>query len=83
MAQVVKKKNKKKTNRKGLICSLCVNGVDDVSYLDVYRLKKFISKKGKILSRFRSGNCSKHQRKVTKSIKIARIMSLLPFSVND
>jgi small subunit ribosomal protein S18 len=78
------KKNKRKVkNIRNTTCTLCAAGVEEVSYLDVYRLKKFISRKGKIISRFRTGNCSKHQRKVTNSIKRARILSLLPFSLND
>lgn len=78
------KKNKRKVkNIRNTTCTLCATGVEEVTYLDVYRLKKFISRKGKIISRFRTGNCSKHQREVTNSIKRARILSLLPFSLND
>jgi small subunit ribosomal protein S18 len=78
------KKNKRKVKViRNTNCTLCDNGVEAVSYLDVYRLKKFISRKGKIISRFRTGNCSKHQRMVTISIKRARILALLPFSLND
>ncbi len=82
MAQNKKNKRKVKTIR-NTTCTLCATGVEEVTYLDVYRLKKFISRKGKIISRFRTGNCSKHQREVTNSIKRARILSLLPFSLND
>ena len=44
-------------------------------------LKKFISERGKINSRQRSGICSKHQRKLTTAIKRARLVALLPFIV--
>ena len=84
MAQFVKRnKNKKKLNKRLSTCSLCANGIDEVSYLDIYRLKKFVSRKGKIISRFRSGNCSKHQRNVTRAIKRARISALMPFSSTE
>ncbi|PIQ70200.1 30S ribosomal protein S18 [Candidatus Shapirobacteria bacterium CG03_land_8_20_14_0_80_40_19] len=42
-------------------------------------LRKFITERGKISSREYSGICSKHQRRLTKEIKKARFLSLLPF----
>ena len=80
--QKKQKKTKKIYNRK-LKCSLCKNGISNISYLDVYRLKRFTSRKGKIISRFRSGNCAKHQRQVTSSIKRARVLSLMPYLIKD
>lgn len=49
-------------------------------YTDVATLKRFISDRAKIVSRLRSGVCSKHQRKLSKQIKYARHLSLLPFT---
>lgn len=77
-----KKKNKKIYN-KNLRCSLCGHGVKCISYLDVYRLKRFTSRKGKIISRFRNGNCAKHQRQVSIAIKRARVLSLMPYLIKD
>ncbi|HHX93548.1 MAG TPA: 30S ribosomal protein S18 [Tenericutes bacterium] len=51
-------------------------------YKDVDSLKRYLSERGKILPRRLTGLCAKHQREVTRCIKRARIMSLLPF-VND
>lgn len=42
-------------------------------------LTRFISERGKIQSRGRTGLCSKHQRKLTTEVKRARYMALLPF----
>ena len=42
-------------------------------------LRKFISDRGKISSRSRTGVCAKHQRSMTKAIKRARHLALLPF----
>lgn len=50
-------------------------------FLDIDSLKKFISERGKIQSRQRTGVCSKHQRKLTTAIKRARFLALLPFIV--
>lgn len=60
-------------------CRLCKNRIEDVDYKDVEFLQKFISERGKILSTRITGNCAKHQRKITRAIKRARIMALLPF----
>ncbi len=50
-------------------------------FMDSETLKKFISERGKINSRQRSGVCSKHQRKLTVAVKRARLIALLPFIV--
>jgi small subunit ribosomal protein S18 len=50
-------------------------------FLNVEILSKFTSERGKILSRTKTGTCSKHQRKLTTAIKRARYLALLPFMV--
>lgn len=44
-------------------------------------LSRFVSERGKIQPRLRSGLCSKHQRKLTIHIKRARYLAFLPFIV--
>ena len=62
-------------------CPLCEMGikVEDIKYYDVALLKKFISVRGKIIARSKSGLCAKHQRAVVKAIKRARYLALLPY----
>jgi small subunit ribosomal protein S18 len=60
-------------------CSLCKGGTKKVTYKDVSILKRFISRRGRIIPASRSGLCSKHQRQVARAIKVARILALLPF----
>jgi small subunit ribosomal protein S18 len=60
-------------------CFFCADNIEVVDYKDVILLRKFINTAGKILPRKKTGTCSKHQRLVSKSIKQARILSLLPF----
>ena len=60
-------------------CYFCANNVDLVDYKDVILLRKFINTVGKIIPRRRTKVCSKHQRTVSKAIKRARIIGLLPF----
>jgi small subunit ribosomal protein S18 len=60
-------------------CRLCSEKVRHVDYKDVAILKLFITDRGKILARRISGNCAKHQRLVTRAVKRARNIALLPF----
>lgn len=50
-----------------------------IDYKNVVLLRKFISSEGKILSRRVSGLTAKQQRYISKAIKNARMMALLPF----
>jgi small subunit ribosomal protein S18 len=62
------------------ICAFCVDKVDHIDYKDVFKLRKYITERGKILPRRISGNCAKHQRQVTLAIKRARHIALLPYT---
>lgn len=62
------------------ICSFCVEKIDTVDYKQYEKLKRFITERGKILPRRISGNCAGHQRQLTRAIKRARIMALLPYT---
>ena len=79
---------KKKVRRKrkiiqNLTCPLCESGVKEISYKDVYQLKKFTSVRGKIISTEKSGACHKHQKQLKNAIKRARYMALLPYVAKD
>lgn len=63
------------------ICSFCMDKIEQVDYKDVNRLRKYITERGKIIPRRITGNCARHQRQLTRAIKRARIMALLPFTV--
>ncbi|WP_374712013.1 30S ribosomal protein S18 [Symbiobacterium terraclitae] len=63
------------------VCSFCVDKIEHIDYKDAARLKRYITERGKILPRRISGNCARHQRQLTVAIKRARIMALLPFTV--
>jgi small subunit ribosomal protein S18 len=63
------------------VCTFCVDKVERVDFKEAARLRRFISERGKMLPRRVSGNCAKHQRQLTTAIKQARIMALLPFTV--
>jgi len=63
------------------ICRYCADKEVLIDYKDPQALRYFISERGKIVPRRISGNCAKHQRKVTLAIKRSRNVALLPFTV--
>ncbi|AJA50110.1 30S ribosomal protein S18 [Clostridium pasteurianum DSM 525 = ATCC 6013] len=62
------------------VCSFCMDKADHIDYKDINKLRKYITERGKILPRRISGNCAKHQRMLTESIKRSRNIALLPFT---
>ncbi|OEH91739.1 30S ribosomal protein S18 [Bacillus solimangrovi] len=68
--------------RRRKVCYFTSNGISHIDYKDVALLSKFVSERGKILPRRVTGTSSKYQRKLTRAIKRARQMALLPY-VND
>lgn len=50
------------------------------NYKDVLILRRFISDRGKIIPQSRSGITAKNQRLLSKAIKRARYMALLPYT---
>lgn len=60
------------------VCFFCQNKTNP-SYTDIAVLRRFTSDRAKIVARAKNGLCSRHQRIVTRNIKYARHLSLLPF----
>ncbi|MCL2016420.1 MAG: 30S ribosomal protein S18 [Defluviitaleaceae bacterium] len=71
---------KRRGRRKKRVCIFCTDKMNHVDYKDVPKLRKFVSERGKILPRRITGNCAKHQRKLTVSIKQSRHMALMAFT---
>ena len=49
-------------------------------YKQVDALEKFTTDRGKIVSRSYNGLCQRHQRQLSKAVKRARFLALLPFA---
>ncbi|MCD5390809.1 30S ribosomal protein S18 [candidate division NPL-UPA2 bacterium] len=60
-------------------CKFCQGKVEEIDFKSVSQLQNYITERGKILPRRISGNCAKHQRQITRAIKRARQLALLPF----
>ncbi|RIW31591.1 30S ribosomal protein S18 [Bacillus salacetis] len=69
--------------RRRKVCYFTSNGITHIDYKDVDLLKKFISERGKILPRRVTGTSAKYQRRLTRAIKRARTMALLPYVVGE
>ncbi|NGP45213.1 30S ribosomal protein S18 [Bacillaceae bacterium SIJ1] len=61
------------------VCYFTSNGIKHIDYKEVDLLKRFVSERGKILPRRVTGTSAKYQRKLTRAIKRARQMALLPY----
>jgi len=60
------------------VCKVCT-GKAYVNYKDSDSLRRFTTERGKILPRRITGTCAKHQRVLSREIKRARSLALLPF----
>ena len=56
--------------------------INDIDYKDVDFLSKFTASTGKILPRQITGVGARYQRRVAHAIKLARFLSLLPYTEN-
>lgn len=80
-----KKTSRKRARRfesevpRSAVCPFCESKkVPDYKAFD--DLKRFVTDRGKIIGRKRSGVCAKHQRRLTIAIKRARFLGLLPYT---
>ncbi|MEK7504458.1 MAG: 30S ribosomal protein S18 [Patescibacteria group bacterium] len=69
---------KPKVRKNRTVCQLCKDKREPY-FKEVALLSGYITERGKIVPKERSGVCSTHQRQLTLEIKRARHLSLLPF----
>ena len=68
--------------RRKKVCQFCAYKTEAIDYKDVDKLKKYVTERGKILPKRITGTCAVHQREVTRAIKRARIVALLPYTAD-
>ncbi len=61
------------------VCRFCAEKVRDIDFKQIQILRTFTTDTGKILSARITGNCASHQRQLTRCIKRARNLALLPY----
>src|SRR5438067_11503519 len=62
------------------VCQFCVDKIKEVDYKDLARLRRFLSERGKIEPRRKTGTCAAHQRSLNVALKRARQLAMLPFT---
>jgi len=62
------------------VCRFCVKKTEYIDYKDIGLLRSYVTDRGKILSNKVTGNCAKHQRSLSRAVKRARDIGLLPFA---
>jgi len=61
-------------------CYFCRNKIDEIDYKDIELLSKFTTKGGKLLGKRTTRVCAQHQKKLTRAVKRARNLALIPFT---
>lgn len=61
------------------VCPFCAGKMELVNYKNPVKLRRFISDRGKIEPRRKTGVCAKHQRILAMAIKRARHLALIPY----
>lgn len=62
------------------VCTFCVESATSIDYKDPAKLRRFVSDRGRIEARRRTGTCAKHQRWLAVALKRARHIALLPYA---
>ncbi len=66
--------------RRRRYCRFTADGVKEIDYKDLATLKGYITETGKVVPSRITGTKSKYQRQLTRAIKRARYLALLPYS---
>jgi small subunit ribosomal protein S18 len=66
--------------RRRKVCEFCERKVTAIDYKDISTLSRHVEQSGHMQSRRRMGTCAKHQRLLSRAIKRARFIALLPFT---
>lgn len=75
------RREKRRYVPKRKVCPFCVDKSRKIDYKQADTLRRFISDRGKIEARHRTGVCAKHQRLLSTALKRARYLALLPYTV--
>ena len=75
-------KNSKFKRTKKKVCPFTKDKDLVLDYKNAEQLQRFITEKGKILPRRVTGACAKAQRQITKAVKRARQIGVLPYTID-
>jgi len=66
-----------RTDNRRRSCYFCKNKNQEIDFKNEQMLKRYLNFSGRIQPKSKTGNCTKHQRKIAKAIKTARQMGVL------
>ncbi|HEX7044500.1 MAG TPA: 30S ribosomal protein S18 [Burkholderiales bacterium] len=66
--------------RRKKYCRFTAEGITEVDYKDLAILKSFISETGRIIPARNTGTKARYQRQLSRAIKYARYLALLPYT---
>jgi small subunit ribosomal protein S18 len=71
---------RKRRKRRPKVCHYCASKIERVDYKEAEKLRRYITERGKVIPKRVTGTCAKHQRQLTRAIKRARFLALLPYT---
>ena len=66
--------------RRRRFCRFTVDGVKEIDYKDLNTLKAYVTETGKIVPSRITGTKARYQRQLSRAVKRARYLALLPYS---
>lgn len=66
--------------RRRKYCRFTAEGVTEIDYKDIETLKNYITETGKIVPSRITGTNARYQRQLSRAIKRARYLALLPYT---
>ena len=67
--------------RRRRFCKFTAEGVEEIDYKDLATLKAYVTESGKIVPSRITAVSAKKQRELSRAIKRARFLALLPYAV--
>jgi small subunit ribosomal protein S18 len=65
--------------RRKKYCRFTAEGVTEIDYKDLATLKGYVTETGKIIPCRNTGTKAHYQRQLTRAVKLARYLALLPY----
>jgi small subunit ribosomal protein S18 len=66
--------------RRKKFCRFTAEKVVEIDYKDLNTLKAYVTETGKIIPSRNTGTKARYQRQLTRAVKLARFLALLPYS---
>ena len=66
--------------RRKKYCRFTAEGVEEIDYKDLNTLKGYVTESGKIVPSRITGTKARYQRQLSKAVKRARYLALLPYT---